>query len=254
MKKCTKCKENKENSQFRRYKNYTSGICISCENKYRKEWRRKKHGEQIPLYERENLIKEGKNRCIKCDSVKPLSEFYKTDRINTGYKNTCKSCIKIRERNSKIKRMYNISIDEYQILLNKQNNKCAICHTEFTNQKQCIDHDHNTEEVRGILCDSCNRGLGLLKDDPIIILRAVRYLKAHVKQGELLEYPEEDNQQPSLGRDSFEGSTTSRRETSLNEESVISTTSALQSEPIEIKSRGLIIYPDGSISGGLKFD
>jgi len=49
------------------------------------------------------------------------------------------------------------------------------------------------------------------------------------KQGELLEHPEEDNQQPSLEGDFFEGSTTSRRETSLIEESVISTTSALQS-------------------------
>ncbi len=74
---------------------------------------------------------------------------------------------------------YKISLDSYQELLNLQNGRCAICGTEI-NQKTCrIDHDHTTGKVRGLLCTSCNTGIGLFKDSSNIILNAAEYLKSN---------------------------------------------------------------------------
>jgi hypothetical protein len=75
--------------------------------------------------------------------------------------------------------------------------------------------------------------------------------RVHVKQGELLEHPNKDNQQPSLGSNTFEGSTTNNRVLSDNSEDSNVDTSTLQ-QTINIKSRGLTIYPGGIVSGGLK--
>jgi hypothetical protein len=43
----------------------------------------------------------------------------------------------------------------------------------------CIDHDHVTGQVRGLLCGSCNSGIGLLRDDPGVIKAAARYVAKH---------------------------------------------------------------------------
>lgn len=77
-------------------------------------------------------------------------------------------------------------------------------------------------------------------------------IPAQLKQGELLETPEEDNQQPSENSNILEGSTTNSQIQTDNAEDSNANTSALHKGIIEIKSRGLTIYPDGTVSGGLK--
>lgn len=70
---------------------------------------------------------------------------------------------------------YGITEEEFQIKLNKQNNKCAICNMGFIETPR-IDHDHETGNVRGLLCNSCNGGLGLFKDNLELITKALSYL------------------------------------------------------------------------------
>jgi hypothetical protein len=53
--------------------------------------------------------------------------------------------------------------------------RCHICRAEVG--KMCIDHDHDTGAIRGLLCDPCNTGLGRFRDDPLLLQAAVRYLK-----------------------------------------------------------------------------
>jgi len=75
---------------------------------------------------------------------------------------------------------YNITLADYDAMYEEQKGKCAICGS--TNPKTpkngrfCVDHDHVTGKVRGLLCSSCNRGIGLLQDDYEIILNAYKYL------------------------------------------------------------------------------
>ena len=56
-----------------------------------------------------------------------------------------------------------------------QDGKCAICNQPMT--KACSDHNHETKQRRGMLCDCCNRGLGLLKDNVSVLESAIAYLK-----------------------------------------------------------------------------
>lgn len=75
-------------------------------------------------------------------------------------------------------RKYNLTIGEYNELLQKQNGKCAICGTsgDSKNTFPCVDHCHNTGIVRGLLCKYCNASLGLMRDDPQLFEKAAQYI------------------------------------------------------------------------------
>jgi len=63
-----------------------------------------------------------------------------------------------------------------------QDNMCEICRQFFKNDKDChLDHCHETRKYRGLLCTTCNVGLGMFKDHPGLLLEAVDYLKKYLK-------------------------------------------------------------------------
>jgi len=74
---------------------------------------------------------------------------------------------------------YSISVEEYNNLLTKQNGVCAVCGQKDLSSRNVhlsVDHDHNTHKIRGLLCNNCNRAIGLLKDDIKILESAIEYL------------------------------------------------------------------------------
>jgi hypothetical protein len=73
-------------------------------------------------------------------------------------------------------RKYNISIQEYDLILTKQNGVCRIC-KKSSNKSLHVDHDHKTNRIRGLLCHKCNVGLGNFNDDPILLHAAIEYLE-----------------------------------------------------------------------------
>ena len=75
----------------------------------------------------------------------------------------------------RLKRKYNLTQEEWIKLRDGQNNKCAICLTEF-DSTPCVDHDHKTGVNRGLLCQKCNRWLGMINDDTSTLTRALVYL------------------------------------------------------------------------------
>lgn len=78
----------------------------------------------------------------------------------------------------KLRRAYGISLEEYNILLEKQHKVCAICKQECVSGRMlCVDHNHKTNKVRGLLCVNCNRAIGNLKDKVVLFSRAINYLK-----------------------------------------------------------------------------
>ena len=76
---------------------------------------------------------------------------------------------------------YGITPDSFKRMLKEQNNKCKICLVEFDelipNQKINVDHCHTTNQVRGLLCSLCNRGLGHFKDNTKTLTKAINYLQ-----------------------------------------------------------------------------
>jgi hypothetical protein len=82
-----------------------------------------------------------------------------------------------------LRTLYGLSVDDFLALYNQQNGKCAICFDvipnpliEETNSKTHVDHCHVTGKIRGLLCFSCNKLLGDAKDNPQILVNAIRYL------------------------------------------------------------------------------
>lgn len=138
-------------------------------------------------------------KCTKCGEVKDLSCFSKNVTKKDGYSFHCKECkktfykedpIKHRERTrknyfydadkarTKSVSGYEITKDEYYLLLSKQERKCAICgKTEEDNKRAlAIDHCHTTNKVRGLLCTCCNTALGKFKDSTELLHNAITYL------------------------------------------------------------------------------
>lgn len=85
-------------------------------------------------------------------------------------------------RERKLKKKYNLTEEEYNIMLENQNNRCAICKSESslsTTKHFHIDHCHKTNIVRGLLCIKCNMGLGNFNDNIDYLETAINYLKTY---------------------------------------------------------------------------
>jgi len=132
------------------------------------------------------------HKCSKCNLEKDLNQFHKRSNRPCGVRSICKECYKVYPKILKqkenymreydLRKAYNIGVKEYNEMLDAQQGECAICHrhhTTLNGRKKflCVDHNHDTKEIRGLLCDKCNRGIGLFNDNKYLLQRAINYLK-----------------------------------------------------------------------------
>ena len=116
-----------------------------------------------------------KYRCTKCDIEKVQDEFYLKDR-NGRRDTTCKACRIIAKR----ERTLGVTQEQYLEMFAKQRGRCGICEKRLYSKRYkafAVDHCHTTGRIRGLLCTQCNTGLGLFKDDPIALQRAIEWTK-----------------------------------------------------------------------------
>ena len=119
------------------------------------------------------------SKCAACGESKTRKDFpsYSGGRCRECYnahKRTLPSYTdKNYQRNLKLQARYGISLDEYEGMARRQNGVCAVCEVSG---KLHVDHEHETGRVRGLLCGSCNRALGLLKDNVDSLKKAIDYL------------------------------------------------------------------------------
>ena len=86
-----------------------------------------------------------------------------------------------RGRKSQLKLKYGLTEADYQQMLETQNGACAICGTTTPTGKWkvfAVDHCHESGKVRGLLCNECNRGIGLLRDSSDLLRKAAEYIDA----------------------------------------------------------------------------
>jgi len=87
------------------------------------------------------------------------------------------------KKKSILKHTYGLTLEQYNEMVNRNGGRCYICNKikKRNNCKNglCVDHDHKTGQVRGLLCHSCNRALGLLGDDIKILKLAIKYLEKY---------------------------------------------------------------------------
>ena len=72
-------------------------------------------------------------------------------------------------------RKYGLNTETYWQMVEESKGLCAACGEPM--KKICVDHDHKTDRVRGLLCHPCNVTLGLMKDDPVRLEKAAAYLR-----------------------------------------------------------------------------
>ncbi len=115
-------------------------------------------------------VPEGFKHCYKCKQIKPLSAFNKHKQHSDGLKRECIACCKAYQRRTPASRRawlkfkYNITLEQYDALLAVQGGVCAICGKEETLinklsqklQPLSVDHNHETGEIRALLCHHCN--------------------------------------------------------------------------------------------------
>ena len=114
--------------------------------------------------------------CLYRETVQRLAASRKGKRSN--YWKHGRSGTPIYERELHLKNAYGLSLNQYTLLLRSQNYKCAICKKSIKSVGTlCVDHDHKTEKVRGLLCRNCNSILGLAKESIVILSNAIKYFK-----------------------------------------------------------------------------
>lgn len=132
--------------------------------------------------------------CCVCSERKDFSKFYNfknksdnksyrckwcDDAARINYLNSNRAKAQRNARSATLRYKYGISLEDYESMLDKQGGCCAICKGQETRGANSfsVDHCHSTGKVRGLLCNNCNRGIGLLGDTSDGLMKAVEYLK-----------------------------------------------------------------------------
>ena len=151
-------------------------------------------------------------KCYGCNKLKPKSEFAKNSGRKDGLQSQCRNCMKKRrqtkeyrqkhreyvrknrEENPEAQLIRNMRrsarriglkpetvIAHYFKRLDEQNSCCEICgrHVSSLNRRLDLDHNHNTLQLRGLLCTNCNQRIGLCWEDISILKKTIRYLEKY---------------------------------------------------------------------------
>ena len=149
-------------------------------------------------------------KCSRCQTEKLVESFCKHRGMKDGRNNNCKECVKQytdenketvrkyksdyyyanrekyieRDRKNSLKRKYNVTVEWYEAQLKKQNGKCMICGTTESGGNSSafhVDHNHETGQIRDLLCRPCNTGIGLFKENTELLKKAIEYVNRHSK-------------------------------------------------------------------------
>jgi len=165
-KRCIKCGEEKPLAEFgfhNRKKGQHRNMCKTCQSEWAKKYNKSSRGKE----NRENW----KNK--NAEKIKAYYELYRNDPAK-------QKASKKYHRNYWLRTKFGITAKDYGDMLAKQDGKCAICGATESHSKGnrlCIDHDHKTGKVRGLLCHNCNVGIGNFKDSLLLFREAINYLE-----------------------------------------------------------------------------
>ena len=155
--------------------------------KYNKEHKEKQREYQRNYFvkNKDEIRRKGRERHSKHkeeDAIrsKKYRDEHKQQRSDYGkkYRLEHKNQIKEKNRVGHLKRKFGMTLEDYNLLFEIQKGQCAICgrHQKELKQALSIDHNHDTGEIRGLLCHECNETLGYAKENTEILANAIIYL------------------------------------------------------------------------------
>lgn len=151
-----------------------------CRDESKGDWRARLSVQRKAEYaatserpKRKQVWNEDRSRriCSRCDRWLAAKQFPKNQ-------SQCVSCRKLTAVEGRLRRVYGMTLEQYQAILESQGGVCYICQRPSLKNMLAVDHDHATGMVRGLLCRSCNhRLIGSAGDDIETLRRAVAYLE-----------------------------------------------------------------------------
>lgn len=165
LKRCPYCEVEKPLDAFYKSHQQPGHPCKPCNSRLTREWRASLTAEKKAAADQ--LRRETDTRWRKRNREK-ISQSRKRQ-----YQRNPTAFIEQHYKN-----LYGITLKDKRTMCDRQNWCCAICAADlFTLRDACVDHCHTTKIVRGILCSTCNGGLGLFKDNTELLMRAISYLE-----------------------------------------------------------------------------
>lgn len=176
---CKKCGEIKSASDFSKEKRNKSGFsctCISCTNFMSRE--NYKNNKDSVSAKKKKWISENPEKMQKYRDNWDARNPEKRKLIRNQAR---KFAPKERTKHQSLKYKYGITLDMFMAIYHAQNGECAICKKEVGKfcKKTCVDHNHATGAVRGILCTACNFAIGALGEKEENLLSAISYLSKY---------------------------------------------------------------------------
>lgn len=190
--KCSCCKVLLTRSSFSKDVHTTDGISRYCKVCAK----HKARNVRVAMARRseQDIKRPAIKKCNACHVTKDSVEFCSDKTQPDGLARSCSWCNSARTRNwynrvGRSKRLliqrvarYKITNSDLELMLQKQENRCSLCRRQFKHRRDyAIDHDHKNNRVRSLLCNSCNSGLGMFRDDVDLLRSAIEYLTAHSK-------------------------------------------------------------------------
>lgn len=188
---CPECGYSKPRSEFfrdRRAKDGLTSYCKPCQTRRNAESKaRRAAGQRIEKRRPPRVLRDWRDEktCPICGETRPLEQFPANRSAARGIGSYCRPChnritrenrIKLHgsTRNYHLRERYGVTEAQVEEMVREQGGVCAIC---LERPAEHVDHDHETGEVRGVLCFTCNVGLGNFRDRPDLLDRAVHYLE-----------------------------------------------------------------------------
>ncbi len=120
-------------------------------------------------------------KCSRCQETKPIAEFFRSKRRADGRDVYCKRCKVEVNRSGQparydwhLRKQFGITLADKDLIITDQKGQCPLCRRGLSSP--VVDHDHITNEVRGVLCRNCNTWLGAIEADPERVDRTLKYL------------------------------------------------------------------------------
>ncbi|RBY84752.1 endonuclease domain-containing protein [Blastococcus sp. TF02A-26] len=176
---CPHCGRHLPSAEFGRNRAQADGLsfyCLECNRERNRRWyreSRRKLGREVRDH---SWIPDGYRWCPTCERAVAHADYTRNARSASGFGSRCKRCHSAANADGYFYRQYGLTKSAIAALRDMQGDRCAICRDLHP---QHLDHDHSSGRVRQLLCQRCNHGLGLFRDDPPLLREAARYVERH---------------------------------------------------------------------------
>ena len=154
MKTCSKCLSTRPSDQFNKRKANKDGLTVWCK----------------PCVSTYNKIRKANYSPERVEQLKQMERAYRQSKPYKDY-----------DWSRHIAKKFGISEFQYNEMQIAQKNCCQICSINQKDSKRrfAIDHNHSTGKIRGLLCQTCNQAIGMLKENKDILYSAIKYLEKY---------------------------------------------------------------------------